>query len=160
MKLICRSAVALLCVAAAGMAQQAAPKKSDTEMGAIVNLRKLAMAESAYAMGHEKEGFACDPQVLTKLEWPGSPSHAPLVDAALLSGAGQYKFSVQCVGNAKPAGKINVFAVPLESGSGLRTFCGTRTFRTWPFVGTSEFPIRSLAGATAESCLASGKPLP
>jgi hypothetical protein len=74
---------------------------SDLKMRAIVNLRKFAMAESTYAMSHSPEGFACDPQVLTKLEWPNSPSHAKLIDPALLGGVGQYKFSARCEGNSK-----------------------------------------------------------
>ena len=159
MKLIRRCTIALVFIAVAVVAQQKPAQKPDAEMGAIINLRKLAMAESAYAMGHPKEGFACDPQVLTKLEWPGSPSHAPLVDPALLTGAGEYKFSAQCDGTSKPAGKLNVFAVPLEPNAGLRTFCATGTFQTFPFTGTSEFPIRNVSGGTPEICLAAGQPL-
>lgn len=135
-------------------------QKSDLEMGAIVNLRKFAMAESAYAMSHSQEGFACEPQALTKLEWPDSPNHAKLVDAALLSGAGRYKFSAQCGDNSKPAGKLNIFAVPLDPNADLRTFCASGTFGpfpTKPYVRTSEFPIRSISGGTAESCVVSGK---
>jgi hypothetical protein len=149
----------LFFVAVAVVAQQTATQKSDTEMRAIVNLRKVAMAESVFAMGNPNEGFACDPKVLTKLEWPGSPKHAPLVDPALLNGTDQYKFSAQCVGTSKPAGKLNVFAVPLDPNLGLRTFCATGTFRTKPFQGTSEFPIRSISGGTGESCLVAGEPL-
>lgn len=62
-------------------------QKSDLEMGAIVNLRKPGKGESAYAMRNPQEGFASDPQALTKLEWPSSPTHAKLVKPALLSGA-------------------------------------------------------------------------
>ena len=133
---------------------------SDVEMRAMVNLRKFAMAESAYAMSHSQEGFACDPQVLTKLEWPDSPNHAKLVDPALLSGVGQYKFSAQCEGNSKPAGKLNVVAVPLDLNAPLRTFCATgafASFETKPYFRTSEFPIRSISGGTPESCLVSGE---
>jgi hypothetical protein len=135
-------------------------QKSDLEMGAIVNLRKFSMAESAYAMSHSQEGFACEPQALTKLEWPDSPNHAKLVDAVLLSGAGRYKFSATCGDNSKPAGKLNIFAVPLDLNADLRTFCASGTFGplpTNPYVRTSEFPIRSISGGTAESCVVSGK---
>ena len=135
-------------------------QKSDLEMGAIVNLRKFSMAESAYAMSHSQEGFACEPQALTKLEWPDSPNHAKLVDAVLLSGAGRYKFSATCGDNSKPAGKLNIFAVPLDLNADLRTFCASGTFGplpTKPYVRTSEFPIRSISGGTAESCVVSGK---
>jgi hypothetical protein len=135
-------------------------KKSDLEMGAIVNLRKFAMGESAYAMSHPQEGFACHPEALTKLEWPDSPTHAKLVEPALLSGARQYKFSAQCADNSKPAGRLNIFAVPLDSSADLRTFCATGTFgpfETKPYVRTSEFPIRSISGGTAGSCLMSGE---
>jgi len=135
-------------------------QKSDLEMGAIVNLRKFAMGESAYAMSHPQQGFACDPQALTKLEWPDSPTHAKLVEPALLSGAKQYKFSAQCAENSKPAGKLNISAVPLDSNPDLRTFCATGTFgpfRTKPYVRTSEFPIRGISGGTAGSCLMSGE---
>ena len=134
--------------------------KSDLEMGAIVNLRKFAMAESAYAMRHSQEGFACDPQVLTKLDRPDSPNHAKLLDAALLSGAGRYKFSAQCGDNSKPAGKLDIFAVPLDPNANLHTFCASGTFGpfpTKPYVRTSEFPIRSISGGTAENCVVSGK---
>jgi len=133
---------------------------SDLEMRAIVNLRKLEMAESTYAMDHSQEGFACDPQVLTKLEWPNSPSHAKLVDPALLGGMGQYKFSAQCVGNSKPAGTLNIVAVPLDPNAHLRTFCATGTFgphETKPYVATGGFAIRSISGGSAESCFASGE---
>jgi hypothetical protein len=135
-------------------------QKSDLEIGAIVNLRKFAMGESGYAMTHLQEGFACDPQALTELEWPDSPNHAKLVEPALLSGAGQYKFSARCGEHSKPAGKLNIFAVPLDPNANLRTFCATGTFGpfpTKPYVRTSEFPIRSILGGTAESCLVSGE---
>jgi len=130
-------------------------QKKDVEMRAIVNLRKLAAAESSYAINHPQEGFACDAQVLTKLEWPDSPTHAKLVEPALLTGSGQYKFSARCSESAKPVGKLDVVAVPLDSGSGLRTFCASGTFE--PGVRTSEFPIRSVGGGSAENCLASGE---
>ena len=133
---------------------------SDLEMRAIVNVRKFVMAESTYAMRHSQEGFACDPQVLTKLEWPDSPNHAKLVDPALLGGVGQYKFSALCEGNSKPAGKLNILAVPLDPNAHLRTFCATGTFgpfETKPYFATSEFPIRSISGGTPESCLVSGE---
>jgi hypothetical protein len=50
---------------------------------------------------------------------------------------------------------LDVVAVPLDSGPGLRTFCASGTFE--PHVGTSEFPIRSTRSGTAENCLASGE---
>jgi hypothetical protein len=133
---------------------------SDVEMRAIVNLRKLQAAESAYAMNHSREGFACDPQVLTKLEWPDSPTHARLLDPALLGGAGQYKFSAQCEENSKPVGKLNILAVPLDPNANLRTFCATGRFGPYeekPYFATSEFPIRGISGGTPESCLVSGE---
>ena len=133
---------------------------SDLEMRAVVNLRKFALAESTYAMNHSQEGFACDPQVMTKLEWPDSPNHAKLVDPALFSGAGQYKFSVQCEENSKPVGKLNILAIPLDPNANLRTFCATGAFgpfETKPYFRTSEFPIRSISGGTPESCLVSGE---
>jgi hypothetical protein len=135
-------------------------QKSDLEMTAITNLRKLAIGESAYAMSHSQKGFACDPQALTELEWPDSPIHAKLVDPALLSGTGQYKFSAQCGGNSKPAGKLNIFAVPLDPNAHLRTFCATGTFgsfETKPYFRTSEFPIHSTYGGPPESCVVSGE---
>ena len=159
MRLTIGSIMALLSMAVGAVAQQTATQKSGTEMRSIVNLRKFAMAESAYAMGNPQEGFACNPQVLTKVEWPGSPTHNLLVDPALLSGTAQYKFSAQCVGTLKPAGKLNVFAVPLDAKVGLRTFCATGTFQTKPFLGTSEFSIRSITAGTGENCLASGRAL-
>ena len=133
---------------------------SDVEMRAIVNLRKLEMAESTYAMSHTQEGFACDPQVLTTLEWPYSPSHAKLVDPALLGGTGQYKFSAQCTGNSKPAGRLSILAVPLDPDAHLRTFCATGTFgpyETEPYFATGGFSIRSTSGGTPESCIVSGE---
>jgi hypothetical protein len=137
-----------------------ATQTSELEMRAIVNLRKLEMAESTYAMSHSQEGFACDPQVLTKLEWPDSPSHAKLVDPALLGGMGQYKFSAQCAGNSKPAEKLNILAVPLDPNAHLRTFCATGTFgpfETKPYFATGGFQIHSISGGTLESCLVSGE---
>lgn len=137
-------------------------QKSDLEMKAILNLRKFAAGESAYAMSHPQEGFACDPKVLAKLDWPDSLSHAMLLDPALLSGAGQYKFSAQCEGDSKPSGTLNIFAVPLNAKAGLRTFCSTGMFGAFeakPYVRTSEFPIRSISGGTGESCIAAGEPL-
>jgi hypothetical protein len=147
----------------AGIAQNSSPlptQTSDVEMRAIVNLRKFEMGESTYAMSHSQEGFACDPEVLTKLEWPDSPSHAKLVDPALLSGTGQYKFSAQCAGNSKPAGKLNILAVPLDPHAHLRTFCATGTFgpyETEPYVATGGFSIHSISGGTPESCFVSGE---
>jgi hypothetical protein len=135
---------------------------SDLEMRAIVNLRKFEMAESTYAMSHSQEGFACDPQVLTKLEWPYSPDHAKLVDPALLGGTGQYKFSARCMGNSKPAGKLNILAAPLDPNAHLRTFCATGTFgpyETEPYFATGGFAIHSTSGDTPENCFASGEPL-
>lgn len=135
-------------------------QKSDLEMMAITNLRKLAIGESAYAMSHSQEGFACDPQALTKLEWPDSPNNAKLVDPVLLSGTGQYKFSAQCGGDSKPAGRLNIFAVPLDPNAHLRTFCATGRFgplNRKPYFATSEFPIRSTYGGTPETCIASGE---
>jgi hypothetical protein len=140
-------------------AGQKPAQTSDLEIRAIVNLRKLALAESKYAMDHSQEGFACDPHVLTKLEWPNSPSHAKLVDLALLDGTGQYKLSAQCEDNSKPAGKLNILAAPIDPNAELRTFCATVTFGTFeekPYFRTSEFPIRSISGGTPESCLVSG----
>lgn len=133
---------------------------SDAEMRAIVNLRKLEMAESTYAMSHTQEGFACDPQALTNLEWPYSPSHAKLVDSALLDGVGQYKFSTQCAENSKPAGKLNILAVPLDPNAHLRTFCATGTFgpyETKPYFATGGFSIRSISGGSPDSCLMAGE---
>ena len=135
-------------------------QKSDLEMEAIHNLHKFALGESVYAMSHPQEGFACNPQDLTKLEWPDSPTHAKLVEPALLSGAMQYKFWAQCADNSKPAGKLNIFAIPLDSNADLRTLCATGTFGPFPakpYVATSEFPIRSISGGTAGSCLVSGE---
>jgi hypothetical protein len=135
---------------------------SDLEMRAIVNLRKLEMAESTYAMSHSQEGFACDPQVLTKLERPDSRNHAKFVDPALLGGMGQYKLSAHCAGNSKPAGKLNILAVPLDPNAHLRTFCASGTFgpfETKPYFATGGFSIRSVSGGAPESCLVSGEPL-
>jgi hypothetical protein len=132
---------------------------SDLEMRAVISLRKFALAESIYAVHHSQEGFACDPQVLTKLEWP-SPNHVKLVDPALLSGAGQYRFSAHCEDTSKPFGKLNILAVPLDPNANLRTFCATGAFgplEEKPYFGTTEFPIRSISGGNPESCLASGK---
>ena len=133
---------------------------SDLEMRAIVNLRKFEMAESTYAMTHSQEGFACDPQVLTKLEWPYSPTHAKLVDPALLGGAGEYKFSAQCEETSKPVGRLNILAVPLDPNAHHRTFCATGTFgpfETKPYFATGGFSIRSISGGTPESCLVAGE---
>src|SRR4030081_3144681 len=135
-------------------------QKSDLEMGAIINLRKLGFAESRYAMTHSQGGFACDPQALTKLEWPDSPNHVKLVDPALLSGTGQYKFSAQCVENSKPAGKLNIFAVPLDPNAHLRTFCATATFAPFeeePYFTAGLSPTRSTYGGTLEGCVVSGE---
>ena len=118
-------------------------QKPDLEMQAIVNLRKFVAGESTYAMSHPNEGFACDPQVLTQLEgWPNSD--AKLLEPALLSGTGNYKFSASCPQDSKPGSKLNVFAVPLDPHTNLRTFCAGGTFgpyNTAPYVRTSEFPI-------------------
>lgn len=122
-------------------------RSPELEIGAVVNRRKFALTESAYAMNHPNEGFACDPQVLTKLEWPDSPSHSKLLDSTLLDGAGQYKFSAQCEETSKPVGKLSVLAVPLDPNANLRTFCATGAFRS---SGTSEFPIRSISGGAPE----------
>ncbi len=132
---------------------------SDLEMRAVVNLRKFALAESNYAVHHSQDGFACDPQVLTKLEWP-SPNHVKLVDPALLDGAGDYKFSARCEETSKPFGKLNILAVPLDPNAKLHTFCATGAFvplKEKPYFGTTEFPVRSISGGTPESCLASGE---
>ena len=157
----------LVAVTAAAFGQSASVEhkslpvqKSDLEMGAIVNLRKLAYAESRYAMTHSQEGFACDPQALTKLEWPNSPNHTKLVDPALLNGTGQYKFSAQCVENSKPAGKLNIFAVPLDPNAHLRTFCATATFGPFeeePYFATGASRTRSTYGGAPEDCLVSGE---
>lgn len=141
------------------VAQQAEFSAKDAQIAAIVNLRKLAMAESTFAMRHPTVGFACDANVLTKLEWPNSPKHVRLVDPALLVGTGQYRFSVRCVDGSSPAGKLNVSAEPLDQRSGLPTFCAMGTFEAIPYRHTSEFPIRKITNGTAENCLSSGKPL-
>jgi len=152
--------VAVLClvgfaVSASAQSTQPPLPKNEVEMRAIVNLRKVALGETTYAMKHPREGFACDVQVLTTLEWPDSPTHAELIDAALLTGSGQYKFSARCSESSKPVRQLDVVAVPLDSGAGLRTFCASGTFE--PNVRTSEFPIRSIASGSAESCLAAGE---
>jgi hypothetical protein len=133
---------------------------SDLEIGAIVNVRKFVVAESTYAINHSREGFACDPQVLTRLEWPNSPNHAKLIDPALLSGVGQYKLSARCEGTAKPAGKLNILAIPLDPSAHLRTFCATGTFGPFesePYFATGGFRIRSISGGAPESCFVSGE---
>ena len=137
-------------------------EKPDLERGAIINLRKLAIGESVYAMSHPQEGFACDTQTLTTIDWPDSPNHAKLLEPALVRAEGKYKLSAKCSGSSKPAGTLNIFAIPLDPNAGLRAFCATGTFgafETLPYVRTSEFPIRSTFAASAESCLVSGKPL-
>lgn len=134
--------------------------KSDLEREAIANLRKFAVGESRYAMSHPNEGFACHPQVLTQEAWPNS--QAKLLEPALLSGTGDYQFSVSCPQGSKPGTKLNIFAVPLDPHANLRTFCAAGRFgpfETGPYVATSEFPIRSISAGTAESCLVSGEPL-
>lgn len=155
--------LAALTIAVSAQSNSTLPAQtSDTEMRAIVNLRKLEMAESTYAMSHSQEGFACDAQVLTTLEWPNSPVHAKLVDPTLLSGTGQYKFSTQCAGSSRPAGKLNILAVPLDPNAHLRTFCATETFgpyETDPYFATGASSIRSISAGTPESCFASGEPL-
>ena len=152
--------VGLTTAVAAQSGATLATQTSEVEMRAIVNLRKLEAAESTYAMSHTREGFACDAQVLTNLEWPYSPSHAKLVDAALLAGVGQYKFSAQCGGNSKPAGRLNILAVPLDPNAHLRTFCATVTFgpyETEPYFATGGSPMRSTSGGPPESCFVSGE---
>lgn len=144
------------------MSKTGSVQKSDLEKRAIVNLRRLAMAESAYAMSHPQKGFACDIQVLTTLEWPDSPNHAKLLSPASLHSDEQYKLSAKCAGSSKPVGAVHIFAIPDDSNVGLRTFCATGTFgpfETRPYVRTSEFPIHSVSGTDAESCLRSGEPL-
>jgi len=135
-------------------------QKPALETQAIVNLRKFVAAESAYAMSHPDQGFACDPQVLTKLEWPNS--NAKLLEPALLSGAGNYRFSASCARDSKPGTKLNVLAVPLDPHANLRAFCKTETFgpyETAPYVATGGSEIRSISAANAGSCLVSGEPL-
>ena len=156
-------------VVASGFAQDslsasksASPQNSDVEMNAIVNLRKFEAGETQYAMNHTKEGFACDARVLTQLEWPNSPAHAKLVESSLLGGTGEYKYSAACDPASKPGSKLNVFATPLDPHANLLTFCATVTFgpyETAPYFATGESPIRSISSGSAESCLASGKPL-
>jgi hypothetical protein len=136
------------------------PQKSDqTEINAIITLRKLAMAESHYAMGHPEEGFACDPQVLTKIEWPNSSTHATLADPAWLSGTGQYRYSVKCADRSKPFEKLQVFAEPVDATSGLPTYCASGSFHALPVKGTSEFTVKKNVSGNGEGCIASGKPL-
>jgi hypothetical protein len=65
-------AVVVLTIAAASFLEVG----PNLEAEAIANLRNLVMAESAYAMSHPYEGFACDPQALTNLEWTDSPHRA------------------------------------------------------------------------------------
>ena len=135
-------------------------QKSDkTEINAIITLKKLAMAESHYAMSHPDEGFACDLKVLTKIEWPNSSTHAPLVDPAWLSGTGQYRYSVKCTDRSKPFETLQVFAEPTDLRTGLPTFCATGSFHASPMKGTSEFPVKKIISGSGESCIASGKPL-
>ena len=136
-------------------------QKHDREMQAIVNLRKFVAGEDTYALTHPNEGFACDPQVLTQLEWRPN-SNAKLLEPALLSGLGNYKFSASCPQDSKPGAKLNVSAVPLDPHADLRTFCAAITFgpyETAPYVRTSEGPIRSISVGNAEYCLVSGEPL-
>jgi hypothetical protein len=138
------------------------PQRSDLEMRAITNLNKFFIGESRYAISHPNEGFACDPQVLTKVEWPNLPNHVHLVEPALLSGTGDYKFSASCPQDSKPGSKLNIFAIPIDPHSNLRTFCTTGTFGPFemePYVATGKGPIRSISVRKEESCLESGEPL-
>jgi hypothetical protein len=135
-------------------------QKPDLERQAIVNLRKFVAGESRYAVSHPNEGFACDPQVLTLLEWPNS--NAKLLEPALLSGVGRYKFSASCPRDSKPGTKLNVLAVPLDPHDNLRAFCKTETFgpyETAPYVATGGSAVRSILVENAGSCLVSGEPL-
>jgi hypothetical protein len=135
-------------------------QKPDLERQAVVNLEKFVAGESRYAMSHPNEGFACDLHVLTLVEWPNS--NAKLLEPALLSGMGNYKFSASCPHDSKPGTKLNVFAVPLDPHENLRAFCKTETFgpyETPPYVATGGSPIRSISPANAGSCLVSGEPL-
>ena len=158
MKRILCLIIVVVTTAFVSFAQKPAATNS-TERDAITNLRSLAMAESHYAIANPTEGFACDLQTLTNLEWPNSPVHARLVQPVLLTGIGQYKFSARCDGNSKPAGKLFVFAEPLDSKAGLPTYCATGRFHRIPSVGTSEFPIRKLGSGSGETCLGAGQPL-
>ena len=151
--------VALTQESASGQ-KSARSRKTDLEMQAIVNLRKLVAGESTYAMSHPNEGFACDARVLTQLEWPNS--NAKLVEPTMLSGVGEYRFSASCAPDSKPGTKLNVLAVPVDPRADLRTFCKVETFgpyETAPFVATGGSPIRSISSADAGSCLVSGEPL-
>ena len=133
-------------------------QESGAEIQAVVNLRKFVSGESTYAMSHPNEGFACDPQVLTQLAWPNS--NAKLLEPALLSGTGNYKFSASCPRDSKPGTKLNVLAVPFDPKANLRTFCQTETFGPYesaPYVATSGSPIRS--SGNSGNCLESGEPL-
>src|SRR5262249_22766368 len=85
-------------------------QRSNVEMKAITNLRKFAIGESRYAMSHPSDGFACDAQILTRLEWWPN-SDAKLLEPALLTGAGNYKFSASCPKESKPGHKLNILAV-------------------------------------------------
>ena len=163
MKNVCSAALffaALVPIALAQNNVQNSPGRSNAEMQAITNLRKLAAGESSYAMSHPGEGFACNPQALTQLEWANS--QAKLVEPALLSGTRDYKFSAICPQDSKPGTKLNVFGVPIDPRANLRTFCATETFgpyKTAPYVATGESPIRSVSAGNAESCLTSGEAL-
>ena len=160
MQIVTVFCTALIPVAFAQDNGQIAPGRSDIEMRAIVNLRKLAAGEASYAMSHPNEGFACNPQVLTQRDWANS--QAKLVEPALLSGEGNYKFSASCPQDSKPGSKLNVLAVPLDLRSNLHAFCATVTFgpyETAPYFATGESTIRSISAGNAESCLTSGEPL-
>ena len=154
MKVVCLTLFLALAFAAS-VAQQPTASTERLRTAAIVNLRKLAMAESAYAMGHPDEGFACEAHTLTTVQWPGSS--APLFQPALLSGSTEYRFAVKCAGDSHPAQQISVSAEPLDPKSTLPTYCASGTFQTSPFVGTSEFPVRSVATGPAEACLDHGE---
>jgi hypothetical protein len=134
--------------------------KSELERAAITNLRKFSLGEQNYAMSHPSAGFACHPEVLTQLTWQNS--EAKLLEPALLSGTGNYRFSASCPQDSESGSKLNVFAVPLDPHANLRTFCITVTFgpyETEPYVATGESSIRGIFAGNAASCLVSGEPL-
>jgi hypothetical protein len=120
------------------------------EASAVAGLRVLNTAEVTYAATFPSRGFACALSDLGGMGAGGGPSEhqAMLIDPRLAQGRKNgYVFRLTgCDGT--PASKYNISAVPADSGSGTRAFCGDESA-----------VIRFSEDGKAESCLSAGKPL-
>jgi type IV pilus assembly protein PilA len=124
-------------VAAVAIPNLLRSKMAANEASAVGNSRSVNVAQVTYAAAYPQRGFARD---LAKLgsdprgSKAQSPEHASLLDESLANASctgdawctkSGYRFRVTTVCKQLPCTEYTVVAAPVDSNTGVRSFCST-----------------------------------